>query len=132
MIEESPFLDPTSTMDPLEEPDITESLLEMSFHAIEGVAHRQTFRVVGKLKNKAVTVLIDGGSTHNFIDYTIVTKFGLDVARDQKLQVMVANRDKINCDGQCIGLTLLVQNFPIQADFYVLPAAACQVVLGVQ
>ena len=88
--------------------------------------------MVGKLQNKAVTVLIDGGSTHNFIDQAIVTKFGLDVAHDQKLQVMVANWDKINCDGRCLGLTLLVQNFPIQAVFYILPAATCQVVLGVQ
>ena len=119
-------------MDPLEEPDIIESLPEISFHAIARVAHPQTFRVVGKLQNKAVTALIDGGSTHNFINQAIVTKFGLNVAHDQKFQVMVANRDKINCDGRLIGLSLLVQNFPIQAYFYFLPAAACQVVLGFQ
>ena len=132
MIEESPLLEPTITMDPPEETDMTEPLPEISFHAIAGMAHPQTFRVMGKLQNKAVTVLIDGGSTHNFIDQAIVTKFGLSVARDQKLQVMVANRDKIDCDGRCLALTLLIQNFPVRADFYVLPAAACQVVLGVQ
>ncbi|CAL5444953.1 unnamed protein product [Camellia sinensis] len=113
-------------------PDMIELLPEISFHAIAGTTHPQTFRVVGKLQNKAVTILIDGGSTQNFINQAIFTKFGLPVAHDQKLQVMVANRNKIDCDGQCVGLTLLVQDFPIQADFYVLPAAACQVVLGVQ
>ncbi|XP_028065295.1 uncharacterized protein LOC114268339 [Camellia sinensis] len=132
MIEESPLLEPTIIMDLPEETELTEPLPEISFHAIAGTAHPQTFRVMGKLQNKAVTVLIDGGSTHNFIDQAIVTKFGLPVARDQKLQVMVANMDKIDCDGRCLGLILLIQNFLVQEDFYVLPAAACQVVLGVQ
>lgn len=41
---------------------------EISFHAITGTNHPQTMRVVGKLKNKDIMVLIDGDSTHNFID----------------------------------------------------------------
>lgn len=44
--------------------------------------HPQTIRLLGKLKNKEVTILIDGGSTHNFIDQSIVSKFG--VTRGQR------------------------------------------------
>jgi len=54
-----------------------ESFPEISFHAITGTEHPHTIRVLGKLKNKDVTVLIDGGSTHNFIDQSIVSQFGL-------------------------------------------------------
>ncbi|KAJ0113156.1 hypothetical protein Patl1_03571 [Pistacia atlantica] len=43
-------------------------------------------------------MLIDGGSTHNFIDQAIVSKFGLPVIQDKKFQVMV---EKIECAGQC-------------------------------
>ena len=107
-------------------------LPEISFHAIAGTKHPQTLRLMGKLRNRAITILIDGGSTHNFIDQEVVTKFGLPVTTDQKLQVMVANRDKIDCVGQCLGLTVLIQDHPITTDFYVLPVAACQAVLGVQ
>ena len=76
-------------------------------------------------------VLIDGGSTHNFIDHAIVSKFGLPVIRDKKFEVMVANREKIECIGQCRGLTLTIQGYSVTADYYILPVAACQLVLGV-
>ena len=77
-------------------------------------------------------VLIDGGSTHNFIDLNVVSKFGLHVMKDKTFQVMVANREKIYCVDRCLTLTLLIQGYPITFDFYVLPVAACQAVLGVQ
>ena len=90
----------------------------------------------GRLKNKNLLVLIDGGSTHNFIDQATASRFGLYITRNKKLQVVVVNREKIECAGQCQGLTLTltltIQGVPITADYYVLPAAACQVVLGVQ
>ena len=47
-------------------------------------------------------------------------------------QVMVANREKIDCAARCLTLTLLVQGYLTTSDFYVLPVAACQAVLGVQ
>lgn len=105
---------------------------EVSFHAISGTEHPQTIRVFGKLKNKNVTVLIDGGSTHNFIDQAIVSKFGLPVTPDKKLQVMVANREKIECVGQSRALTITIQGLSITTDYYILSVAACQLVLGVQ
>lgn len=49
-------------------------LPEISFHAMAGTNHPQTIRVLGKIRNNPITVLIDGGSTHNFIDQYIVSK----------------------------------------------------------
>ena len=53
-----------------------EAIPKISFHAITGTAHPQTLRVMGRLRSKEVMVLIDGGSTHNFIDQSIVHKYG--------------------------------------------------------
>ena len=108
-----------------------EVIPEISFHVIAGAEHPQTIRVPGKLKNKNVTVLLDGGSTHNFIDQAIVSKLGLPIIQDKKFQVMVANREKIECVGQCQALTLTIQGLPITADYYILHIIACQLVLGV-
>ncbi|XP_052299962.1 uncharacterized protein LOC127903656 [Citrus sinensis] len=132
MIEDSPQFNCTNDEDAQHVPEHYEVIPEVSFHAIAGTTHPQTIRVQGKLKNKDVTVLIDGGSTHNFTDQAIVSKFGLPVVCDKKLQVMVANREQIECAGQCQGLTLTVQGHPITADYFILPVAACQLVLGVQ
>ncbi|KAJ0082794.1 hypothetical protein Patl1_12021 [Pistacia atlantica] len=109
-----------------------EALPEISFYAIAGTEHPQTIRVLGKLKNKHVTVLIDGGSIHNFIDQAIVSEFSLPVIQDKKFQVMVANREKIEFARQCRALTLTIQGLPVTVDHYIVPVAACQLVLGVQ
>ncbi|GJV12503.1 retrovirus-related pol polyprotein from transposon 297 [Tanacetum coccineum] len=95
------------------------------FHAISQTSHHQTIRVLGKLKNKNVTVLLDGGSTHNFIDQAIVTKYSLPVTQSKRLQVTVANRAKIDCVGQCQALTVVIEGTPITASYSMLPVAAC-------
>ena len=107
-------------------------LPEISFHAIAGTEHLQTIHVPRRLKGRDVTVLIDGGSTHNFVDQSLVLNCGLPVLRDKKFLAMVANRDIIECEGMCLALPLVIQGYHIKADFYILPMVACQVVLGVQ
>jgi len=109
-----------------------EIIPEISFHAMTGTDHPQTVRFIGQLRNKKVMLLVDGGSTHNFIDETIVSKFGLPVNCEKKFQVIVANREKINCVGQCLALTINIEGYPVTADFYILLVATCQLVLGVQ
>ncbi|XP_073260170.1 uncharacterized protein [Populus alba] len=95
MIEDSTPADTDTNEDCTVDIATVESFPEISFHAIAITEHPQTIRVIGKLKNKDVTMLIDGGSTHNFIDQSIVSQFGLQEIRDKTFQVMVANREKI-------------------------------------
>nr|XP_034886896.1 uncharacterized protein LOC118027607 [Populus alba] len=109
-----------------------EAIPEISFHALVGISHPRTFRVTGRIGHKELIVLIDGGSTHNFIDQSVVIKLGLHVVRGKPFKVTVGNKEVIECTGRCFGLSLSLQGITIQADFFVLPVAACQVVLGVQ
>jgi hypothetical protein len=109
-----------------------EAIPEISFHALAGTAHPQTFRVIGRVGNKELIVLIDGGSTHNFIDQSVVTKLGLQVVRGKTFKMIVGNKEVIECTRRCLGLSLSIQGITVRADFFVLPVAACQAVLGVQ
>ena len=54
-----------------------EAIPEISFHALAGTTHLQTFHIIGRVGKRDLTVLIDKGSTHNFIDQSVVTKLGL-------------------------------------------------------
>ncbi|GKC81660.1 transposon ty3-G gag-pol polyprotein, partial [Tanacetum coccineum] len=47
-------------------------------------------------------------------------------------EVIVGNRDKELCPGRVKELSLIIQGYTISTDFWVLPVAACPVVLGVQ
>jgi hypothetical protein len=43
----------------------------ISCNALDGIANLQNFNIEGYIKNKKVIVLIDYGSTHNFIHYKL-------------------------------------------------------------
>jgi hypothetical protein len=109
-----------------------EAIPKISFHALAGTTHPQTFRVIGRVGNRDLTMLIDGGSTHNFIDQSVVTKLGLQVVCGKTFKMIVGNKEVIECTGHCLGLSLSIQGITVRADFFVLPVAACQAVLGVQ
>ena len=52
-------------------------------------------RVKGKVKSASLVILIDSGSTHNFIDVAIVFVLLVRVDESQILEVKVANGDTI-------------------------------------
>ena len=70
-------------------------------------------------------MLINGDNTHNFIDQAIATRFGLLIIRDMKLQVVVANREQVECAGHCQGIMLSIQGITITANYYILHMTTC-------
>lgn len=103
---------------------------EISLHAIAGFRNPNTIRVKGCLSQKPVTVLINSGSTHNFINEQLAKKVGLQPYSCGNLEVMVAFRERLSSLGKCKNLQLILQGHPIQADSYLLPLEGCDVVLG--
>ncbi|KAD2805542.1 hypothetical protein E3N88_38919 [Mikania micrantha] len=103
---------------------------EVSFHAISGSFLPQTLRLPGKILNTDVVVLIDGGSTHNFLEQALVDRFGLQVDTGVRLDVVVANREKLTCVGR--GSTLFLQISSVVTDVSnpPTPCQAVQVVLN--
>ena len=54
-----------------------------------------TMRVKGKVNSVSLVILVDSGSTHNFIDATVVSVLHVPVDESQILEVKVANGDII-------------------------------------
>ncbi|KAJ0009782.1 hypothetical protein Pint_32852 [Pistacia integerrima] len=82
---------------------------EISLHAIVGFRDPKTMRIRGHLSYQPVTVLIDSGSTHNFINEQLAMKVGLHPNSVGNLEVMVAFGERLSslgCDvvlrAQCI------------------------------
>lgn len=48
-----------------------------------------------------VVVLVDSGSTHNFIDFRVAKRLQLAIKREPNLTVMVANGVKLTTHGVC-------------------------------
>lgn len=56
--------------------------------------------MVGKLKKRKVIILVDTGSTNNFVDTTKALKCRLLVQKSNPMQVRIANGDMVSSEGK--------------------------------
>ena len=66
-------------------------------------------------------ILIDPGSTHNFIDAILVSQLHIHVDISQILKVKVANDDVIKTQGVCKAVPILMQGETFLVHLHVLP-----------
>jgi hypothetical protein len=64
---------------------------------LDGINTPQTLKIEGYIKKKKVIVLIDFGSTHNFIHYKLAKALNFFVYPVPEFQVMIADGGTINC-----------------------------------
>ena len=107
-------------------------LPELSLHAMEGSLSHTTIRILGHINNKPVNILLDSGSTHNFIDPKAVHGTGLQIEHTSSFSVTIAGDDKLQTVGVCKDVLVKCQGTDIVADFHILPIGGCQMVLGVE
>ncbi|KAG5224656.1 Transposon Tf2-8 polyprotein [Salix suchowensis] len=58
---------------------------EISIHALCGSPNPKTMRIVGQIGRKTVVILIDTGSTHNFIDPSIMHMIQIPYDAERKM-----------------------------------------------
>jgi hypothetical protein len=92
----------------------------------------QTLRVVGLINQKEVGVLIDSGSTHNFVQDRVVKQFGLPVQQAHTFNVLVGNGEQLGCTSMCPKVSLFMGSHEFLVDLYILPLSGAELVLGVQ
>ncbi|VFQ81961.1 unnamed protein product [Cuscuta campestris] len=69
----------------------------ISFHAVNGIAGYQTMRVTGHFGKKAIQILVDSGSTHNFLDIELAKKLGCKLEPISLQPVTVADGSTLKC-----------------------------------
>ncbi|KAL9667204.1 hypothetical protein QQ045_001553 [Rhodiola kirilowii] len=74
----------------------------ISYHAMQGCLVPRTIRLTAELAGRQVMVLVDGGSTHNFLQSRVAKSAGLVVEATRHLRVTVGNGDELWCR-VCVG-----------------------------
>ncbi|XP_014491240.1 uncharacterized protein LOC106753853 [Vigna radiata var. radiata] len=120
--------------DPLLAHDIQNELssAQISFNALSGLTAPEALRFLGLISKKQVTILVDGGSTHNFIQDRVAKFLNLPLQPTPTLKVMVGNGSVIECHQFCPAVLLSIQGHIFTVDFHVLPISGADVVLGIQ
>lgn len=78
----------------------------VSLHALHGVDMpfiNRKMKLIGFYKKTTICVLVDSGSTHNFLDTTMVKGVGRHEQLINTNKVMVANGDRLDCNSVCKG-----------------------------
>jgi hypothetical protein len=110
----------------------SEDLMAVTVHALAGYSNPQTMKVSGYLKRQSVTVLIDTGSTNNFLDEDVAKRLSIPVEPCDQFEVKLADGRTLTCQGKCSRAKLLVQDQELRADFFLLPLGDYEVVLGIE
>ncbi|VFQ71455.1 unnamed protein product [Cuscuta campestris] len=103
-----------------------------TLNSMAGVTAPRSLRLSGMIAGGVVDVLIDSGSTHNFVHPRVVERLQLPVDKVTAFRVYVGNGASLLCDAQCKDVELLLQGVSFSVDVFVLPIHGPDVVLGVQ
>ncbi|XP_006596879.1 uncharacterized protein [Glycine max] len=104
----------------------------ISLNAMEGTLVPETFRLLGFLHNHRVVILVDGGSTHNFIQSYVAKFLRPPSSRTPLLRVMVGNGHTLDCDTFSLQVPLSIQGHDFTIDLFQLPLCGAYIVLGMQ
>jgi len=78
----------------------------ISLHALKGISSPQTLKISGFLKHIPVVVLIDSGSSHNFIHKKVIEVFHFFVWAISNFQVLIVDGGTMKCEGCCENIKL--------------------------
>lgn len=109
-----------------------EEFLEISLNAITGTPNPKTMRIVGIIRFIRVIVLIDSGSTHNFVDSKLAASLGIHPQSQDGIKVQIANGQEVANPSRSKEVEVKLQGVVFWTDLFILPLAGCEVVLGIQ
>ncbi|KAK9189837.1 hypothetical protein WN943_018436 [Citrus x changshan-huyou] len=103
-----------------------------SLNALVGQSTPRSLRLLDEINQQLVQVLIDSGSTHNFIKHAVAEVLGLVVQDTTTFRVHIGIGDSLVCRYVCSQVALSMQGHVFSIDLYVLPIEELDIVLGIQ
>ncbi|KAJ0578410.1 putative nucleotidyltransferase, Ribonuclease H [Helianthus annuus] len=105
---------------------------QISLHALTGMVSYSTMKVLGSIGNKQLRILIDSGSTHNFVNEQLAMKLKCALKPIDNVTVGVANGTEIVCANYSPNFQWFMQGMWFTTDVLVIPLDSYDMVLGVQ
>jgi hypothetical protein len=80
----------------------------MSLNALIGFSTPQILKLIGYIKHRKVIILVDSGSTHNFIHRYISQETHCYIHAVNNFQIMISNGGSMKCGGRCENVHLQI------------------------
>ncbi|CAL1390315.1 unnamed protein product [Linum trigynum] len=105
---------------------------EVSLHAMAGWANGKTLRLWATVGQTRLMVLIDSGSTHNFISNQAAELLHLPISPISALQVKIADGSPLECLGMIKQVPLVIQDGLFPVNLHAINLSGFDIVLGVK
>jgi hypothetical protein len=125
---EDPSL-PDATQEPIDPLEVEPII---SLHTLTGFSTPQTLNLIGYIKNMKFIILVDSGSTHNFIHHRIAQETNFYICVVNNFQIMIANGESIKCGGHCENVHLQIGHYNLKSHMFSIEMGGCEIVLGVE
>lgn len=105
---------------------------QLSLHALIGICSFQTMRIRGSKGTRTLYLLINSGSSHNFLDNRLAKQLGCELQTIPSLKISAANGNHLVCKEVCKQFSFKMQGHEFAADFLILPLDNFDMILGIQ
>ncbi|GAU19157.1 hypothetical protein TSUD_79800 [Trifolium subterraneum] len=130
--DEDQVLDTLTQQDEITTDSPTTNLPEhhLSFNALKGNSNMGVIRFAGSIGKLGVQILIDGGSSDNFLQPRVAKFLKLPVEPGPQFNVLVGNGEIMSAEGTIQKLPVEIQGHMIEIPVFLLPIAGADVILG--
>jgi hypothetical protein len=123
---------PDELLDALDSPNIHLMQEEgfLSLHAMSGLPIQRSIQLKARVKNQALTILVDSGSSHTFLNSNIAHKLQLQASPITPMSVKVANGVVLSCQTEVKDLECWIQGHTFELQTKIIDMGAYDIVLG--
>jgi hypothetical protein len=104
----------------------------ISLNSLNGFSAPQTLKLIGYIKNRKVIILVDSGSTHNFIHHRISQEVNCYIRAINHFEIMIANGGSMKCGGRCENMRLQIGQYHLKCHMFSIDMGGCEIVLGAE
>ncbi|GAU37387.1 hypothetical protein TSUD_22610 [Trifolium subterraneum] len=130
--DEDPVLETLTQTTPIttNSPDTNQPEHHLSLNAMKGTRNMGVLRFAGSIEHIEVQVLIDGGSSNNFLQPRIAKFLKLPIEPRPQFKVLVGNGEIMTAERVINKLPLEIQGHKLDVPVFLLPVAGADVILG--
>jgi hypothetical protein len=121
--------EPTDITPPSDPPEVE---LIISLNALIGFSAPQTLKIIGYLEHMKVIILVDSGSTHNFIHRRIAQETNCYIRAINNFQIMIANGGSMKCGERCENVCLQIGEYHLESHMFAIDMGGCDIMLGAE
>lgn len=105
---------------------------KVSLHALMGSTGTGTIKVQGLIQNKPISILLDSGSTHNFVSQRLAKLLSLRTTPCTPFKITVANGEHLECKSSIDHLFWSMAGHKFSTHVNVIPLGGYDIILGVE